>query len=954
MTKRGRKRLMDDTEMADLSANRCWERAERGQAFTLEHPGNSLAQFLDSSKRLMSRPDVHVIKYHTCRFEGSRRRKYQMLITNRSRFVEYIGKLCDGKLCIRTGQCHLKWRPTVHGGQVLQFQTGDEREYPIGFCQEYAKAAREVLGETGRFLEVFSGPNAPLSVCVGTEIGSPVPGCKLEHRGKGDKVELQNLAQMTRENPLENIPVSNPRQAAFPLSAQEAFYRSAAVSAGRQPGYGKRSQLIPDGLSDPMMHISEALKLPHPFSTEQVLKPDHLRALETMSALEKVALRDRMQTLGEWKSLASSRQVTELQQSHEALASDCARKLGRKPRTALMELLGTKHSIEDAAVPRLCLTGMPIVGRALESPFFHPYHVPAAITVAELLKSAPLRRANTLKRVRVMAQSGGEDMANAIWTKTMKEVAAGTMSGPYTVDQMMEKHGRYLNLVPSFGLKQGEKYRRIDDHSASHNNLAAERTQQIQMAMVDYLMAMISAMAKTFRTGLVIGTEDMQGAYRQVPLTDSQVRISVTAVYNPILKQAQLFEIFGQPFGAAHAVPNFYRVAEWAGRLMVRAFSVMIDHFFDDYFAVMRPFEAESTMYCIKEAFKLIGLVLDAEKSQPPSQFAMVLGVAFNTASLSQQKILLVEAKPTRVENLCHIVDRIIVETSLAPSLAASLLGKFGFLCSTMFGKVGRCCTGAIRARQYGHPDDTRLTPEILTSLRLMKLFVTTAPSRELRLDDQDPPLILYTDASDVPNRKEGRWVVGAVLIEPNTAMISYTSWIVPTPIVDQWLPKQTYMNQLELFACPLALNTWAATLKNRQVLLFIDNDAAAASLVKGYTPRQDSCLLFLFAQSAFWLLRPNVAAQALQMKQGWFRALLCICSVIIATMMFVAMQLVANDGTKVGMGGAKAFAHSAWHVGIASLGTVVFEVIGLEAFRIDVERFQGHHFKQTVSGNMG
>ncbi|CAL1172497.1 unnamed protein product [Cladocopium goreaui] len=73
-------------------------------------------------------------------------------------------------------------------------------------------------------------------------------------------------------------------------------------------------------------------------------------------------------------------------------------------------------------------------------------------------------------------------------------------------------------------------------------------------------------------------------------------------------------------------------------------------------------------------------------------------------------------------------------------------------------------------------------------------------------------------------------------------------------------------------------------------------------------------CLLFLFAQSAFWLLRRSVATQALQMKQAWFRALLCICSVIIATMMFVAMQLVANDGTKVGMGGAKAFAHSAWH----------------------------------------
>eukprot|EP00435_Cladocopium_sp_Y103_P047784 s134_g14.t1 len=352
-----------------------------------------------------------------------------------------------------------------------------------------------------------------------------------------------------------------------------------------------------------------------------------------------------------------------------------------------------------------------------------------------------------------MAQSGGDDMAQAIWKKTLKEVAAGTMAGPFTLEQMLQRHGKYLNLVPSFGLKQGDKYRRIDDHSASHNNLAAERTQQIQMAMVDYLMTMVSSMGKSFRGSLVIGTEDMAGAYRQVPLTDSQVSISVTAVYNPELEQTQLFEIYGQPFGAAHAVPNFYRVAEWACRLMVRAYRVMIDHFFDDYFAVLRDLEAESTMFCIREAFRLIGLVLDPEKSQPPSDFAMVLGVAFNTKSLQEQKLLLVEPKPTRVSNLCALVDRIIQEGSLAPSLAASLLGKFGFLCSTLFGKVGRCCTGAIRARQYGHPDETALTPSILTSLHLIKLFAKTAPRREMSFGEADPPLILYTDASDVPGR---------------------------------------------------------------------------------------------------------------------------------------------------------------------------------------------------------
>ena len=80
----------------------------------------------------------------------------------------------------------------------------------------------------------------------------------------------------------------------------------------------------------------------------------------------------------------------------------------------------------------------------------------------------------------------------------------------------------------------------------------------------------------------------MAGAHRQVPLTDSQVRISVTAVYNPESDRAELFEIYGQPFGAAHAVLNFHRVAEWACRLMFRAYNAMIDHFFDDEFVVFR------------------------------------------------------------------------------------------------------------------------------------------------------------------------------------------------------------------------------------------------------------------------------------------------------------------------------------------------------------------------------
>ena len=154
LSKRGRKRLADDTEMADLSANFCLERANKKKGFTLEHPGNSIALHLPSWKRLIDHPDVRVVYYHTCMFEGSRRRKYQVLITNRAEFVAFIGRKCTGSVCQRTGLEHLRWRPTVSGGQVVQFQTGDEREYPLGFCEQYAQAAKEVLKDGGVFVEV--------------------------------------------------------------------------------------------------------------------------------------------------------------------------------------------------------------------------------------------------------------------------------------------------------------------------------------------------------------------------------------------------------------------------------------------------------------------------------------------------------------------------------------------------------------------------------------------------------------------------------------------------------------------------------------------------------------------------------------------------------------------------------------------------------------------------------
>ena len=542
------------------------------------------------------------------------------------------------------------------------------------------------------------------------------------------------------------------------------------------------------------------------------------------------------------------------QQDLNQHAAWTSKKLGCKIQTLLMKKLQEDLEIEDGEVPDACLHGLGIVGRAQESPFFDPFHVPASISWGKYLATCQSRSQEMIDRVKFMGQKSEVELTTAIYTKTQKEIQSGTMGPPMTLEQVKEKYGDNFQVVPSFGLSQGTdskgqpKYRRIDDHSACWNNQVATRAQKVPMAMIDYVAVMFRALANQGFTHLLSATEDMKGAYRQIPLLPSEVRYAITGVYSPESREVTLHEMYGQPFGAGHAVPNFCRVAEWLSRLIARKFHIMIDHFFDDFWIIEPKWSVSSAVFCLNRAFALLGFTLDPEKTQPPHEICAILGVLFNTTALSREKKLLISAKPSRIANLTQVIHLCLTKGELSPALAASIVGKFGFLCSTLFGKVGRCCTGSLRARQYSSYPHSNLTPALRTSLQLMLLFLQHSPSREVR-SHQTPPVILYTDASDVPGRSP-RFGVGAVLYDPADEALLYSASDVPSSVISRWLPKQSYMGQLELLAAPFALATWQSRLRSRSVLLFIDNDSAAANLVKGYSPNTDSAPIV----GEFWL----------------------------------------------------------------------------------------------------
>ena len=854
ISKRARLRLEKDTEMADMAARDCMARHARGGWFSLEHPGRSIALDLPSWRELVSKEKVFVTRYHTCMFPGSSRRKSQVLIHNSESFHS-MGRVCTGgHLCDRTGRPHHKWRPIVSGGRVTQYITGEEREYPSGFWLAFAECLKQLAEKKliRSFVEIFSGPNAPLSNEVSKSLrGSDIPRVETTKKGREyqSKTEVQNL--LGKQGSSHNLPNSESDDKLL----QGINLENARLS-GRQPGFGKRKQLIPDGMNNTRLHLQKAIKLKHPFDSEGGLKQIHSEALERRSSMAN-PIEEREKLLSHLAKLGRSKEVRDRDSELKKLGSEGAKKLGQRLNLGLMEKVQELVLMEDRAVPLHCSTGLPIVGRAVESPFFMRHEEPQKVTFDEFINTCKRRRNDAVRRTRFMANAGDPDMAKAIWEKVQHEVAEGTMGPAMSEAQLAKKYGENYNVIPSFGLKQGlnskglPKYRRIDDHTAGWTNLAA-RLQKVPMATADYIGVMLKCFAESFNNeDVLLGTADMKAAYRQVPLPTDNQGYSLTAIFNPHSEEVDVHEMFGQPFGAGHAVPNFYRLAEWFHRFIVRYFGIFGDHFFDDFWIIDTKEVVEHAQDCLLRSAEILGIVFDPDKTQKPNDRAEVLGVIFDTSQLKSDRKIRVLPKASRVKGLLDTIDSCLVADQLTPAQAASIVGKFGFLCSTMFGKVGRCASLGVRSRQYSLSSDLRIGPCLGTSLRLMGKFLVNCPPRQVSCAETMPPQILYTDASDVPERSQ-RFGVGGVLINTNFSppRLQHFSWDVPPQIVQRWIPKQTFMGQLEILAGPIALSTWAGELSNRRCLHFVDNDSASACLVKGYSPRSDSCELV----GVYWL----------------------------------------------------------------------------------------------------
>ena len=140
--------------------------------------------------------------------------------------------------------------------------------------------------------------------------------------------------------------------------------------------------------------------------------------------------------------------------------------------------------------------------------------------------------------------------------------------------------------------------------------------------MVLFLSNLLLAVGlPSFMTQVWGCSDDMEGAYRQIPVIDDHLRYSVIAIWHPVERGWRFAILYGLAFGLSAAVLHFNR---WGGLLTAlsrRWLAVPLVAFFDDFKSTDAKFCIHGGARCVRGLFDLVGSRLDPNKRQAPNNY---------------------------------------------------------------------------------------------------------------------------------------------------------------------------------------------------------------------------------------------------------------------------------------------------------------------------------------------
>ena len=261
--------------------------------------------------------------------------------------------------------------------------------------------------------------------------------------------------------------------------------------------------------------------------------------------------------------------------------------------------------------------------------------------------------------------------------------------------------------------------------------------------------------------------------------------------------------------------------------------------FFDDFVCVSPPDSAASADMAIRFLFRSFGWVLSEEpdkNSEFSEQFG-ALGVLFDMRDVAKGILRVGNTEKRRME-LKQLVEKHLEEDSIGSDAAESLRSRLMFAEGQIFGRCAklalRCIGQPALERKSCHP----LTDDVKFALRWMLDRLVHSPPREIKAVDDDA-LFLFVDGACEPcSDLEGGSVtsVGAVLVDSHGNGLFCFGTTLPEEVTRLWGGgrRTQLVFEAEILPYRLALECWSDALAGRFLLVFIDNDGARHSWVRG------------------------------------------------------------------------------------------------------------------------
>ena len=144
-----------------------------------------------------------------------------------------------------------------------------------------------------------------------------------------------------------------------------------------------------------------------------------------------------------------------------------------------------------------------------------------------------------------------------------------------------------------------------------------------------------------------------------------------------------------------------------------------------------------------------------------------------------------------------------------------------------------------MKLQQYGSSSEISVDFEAALKF-LLRLHADRTPREVQTYGRAKQPLILYPDASYEPDTP---WIpprLGWIIFDPESSTFVAATHLLRQCVVETWLPRKQQIFAAESMAVLAAVWQDRSLLEGRDIVWFIDNEAAASSMIRGGSAEGD------------------------------------------------------------------------------------------------------------------